>query len=144
MLSSVLAVALTTAAPATASEVDEAPMRSYLAAILARDSEYLEANTHPEVQYDSQFLDRTAPSNLEESVEAIFAKTKDCDVGALLRDRGSKSYTVNWWCSYYDEPAGIPFEGGAATFRVRDGHIEISNFSWSGPYPAWAPRRVEQ
>lgn len=144
MLGSVLAAALTAAAPATDTQNDEALMRSYLAAILARDVAYLEANTHAQVHYDPQFRVKQTPSNLEDTVEAIFAKTKDCDVGALLRDRGSPGYTVNWWCSYYDEPAWTPFEGGAATLRVRDGLIEISNFNWSGPYPAWAPRGVGQ
>ena len=144
MLGSLLAAALTVAAPGSDPQDDEALMRSYLAAILARDVAYLEANTHAQVQYDPQFRERQSPSNLEETVEAVFAKTKDCDVGALLRDRGSPGYTVNWWCSYYDEPAGAPYDGGGATLRVRDGLIEISNFNWSGPYPAWAPRRVGQ
>ncbi|MDG5747638.1 hypothetical protein P8Q88_05545 [Qipengyuania sp. XHP0207] len=119
-------------------------MRAYLAAILARDTAYLKANSHSQVQYDPEFRARQTPSNLEDSVEEIFEKTRDCDVGALMRNRGSQSYTVNWWCSYYDEPAGAPFEGGGATLHVRDGLIEIGNFNWSGPYPAWAPRRVGQ
>jgi hypothetical protein len=144
MLGSVLAAALSAAAPTADTQSDEALLRSYLAAILARDTAYLKANSHPQVQYDPQFRARQAPSNLEDSVEVIFEKTKDCDVGALMRNRGSQSYTVNWWCSYYDEPAGVPYEGGAAILRVRDGLIEVRNFNWSGPYAAWTPRTVEQ
>ncbi|WP_370031734.1 hypothetical protein [Qipengyuania mesophila] len=144
MLGSVLAAALSAAAPTADTQSDAALMRSYLAAILARDMAYLKANSHVQVQYDPQFRARQTPSNLEYSVEVIFEKTKDCDVGALLRDRGPLGYTVNWWCSYYDEPAGVPFEGGAAILRVRDGLIEVSNFNWSGPYAAWAPRQVGQ
>lgn len=142
MLGSVLAAALTAAAPATDTEGDEALMRSYLSAILARDTAFLKANSHPQVAYDRDFRARQTPSNLEDSVEAMLEKTRDCDVGALMRDRGSQGYTVNWWCSYYDEPAGAPFQGAGATLRVRDGLVEIGNFSWSGPYPAWTPRRV--
>lgn len=144
MLGSVFAAALVAAAPATGPQDDEALMRSYLSAILARDMAYLKANTHAQVRYDPEFRASQTPSNLENTVEAIFAKTRDCDVGNLSRNRGSHSYTVNWWCTYYDEPAGAPMEGGAAILRVRDDLIEIVNFNWQGPCAAWTPRIVDQ
>ena len=137
MMGSILATVVAMAVPGSEHRDDAALMRAFLAALVARDADYLEKNVHVEVRYDAEFRARRTPRQLETSANEVIEKTKDCDVGALIRGTGSPHYTVNWWCKYRDGPEHSPLEGAAAVLRVRDGSIEISNFSWQGPYPVW-------
>ena len=141
MIDSILVAALATTVSILEPYDDEALMRSYLAALIARDKDFLEKNARPEVRCDSQFRLRHTSGLLESSVGAVLEKTKDCDVGAIMRGVGPLSYTVNWWCKYRDEPDGSPLEGASAVLSVRNGLVEISNFGLSGPYAAAWPRR---
>jgi hypothetical protein len=133
--------AAATVASASQEFDEEALMRSYIAALIARDAEYIREHSHPEVRYDPEFRDRHTAGQIEDQVKAILEKTRDCDIGAVMRGTGSLNYTVHWWCNYRDVPEGSPLEGAGAVLRVREGRIEISNFNWSGPYSV-GPRRV--
>ena len=135
MFGSILVAAVATAAPVSKHHDDEAVMRAFLAALVAGNSGYLEKNAHVELGYDAEFRARHTPGRLETNANVVIEKTKDCDVGAVMRGVGSLNYTVNWWCRYRDEAEGSPLEGAAAVLRVRKGLVEISNFSWQGPYP---------
>jgi uncharacterized protein YchJ len=55
MIDSILVAALATTVSILEPYDDEALMRSYLAALIARDKDFLEKNARPEVRYDSQF-----------------------------------------------------------------------------------------
>lgn len=135
MIGSILVAAVATAVPVSEHHDDEAVMRTFLAALVARHSDYLEKNAHVELRYDAEFRARHTPGRLETTANAVIEKTKDCDVGAVMRGFGSLNYTVNWWCKYRDETEDSPLEGAAAVLRVRNRLVEISNFSWQGPYP---------
>lgn len=137
MIGSILAAVVTAAAPVPEHHDDEAVMRTFLAALVAGNSDYLEKNAHVELRYDAEFRARHTPEQLETTAHAAIEKTKDCDVGAVIRGAGSLNYTVNWWCKYRDEAEGAPLEGAAAVFRVRKGLVEVSNFSWQRPYAVW-------
>lgn len=140
MIGSILAAVVATAVPVSEHHDDEALMRTFLAALVARNSEYLEKNAHVELRYDAEFRTRHPSGRLETTANAVIAKTKDCDVGAVMRGVGSLNYTVNWWCTYQHETKDSPLEGAAAVLRVRNGLVEISNFNWQGPY-AMVPRK---
>ncbi|WP_338425199.1 hypothetical protein [Sphingopyxis kveilinensis] len=137
MIGSILVAVVAAAAPVSAHRDDEAVMRTFLAALVAGNSDHLEKNVHVELRYDAEFRARHTPGQLETTAHAVIEKTKDCDVGAVIRGVGSLNYTVNWWCKYRDEAEGSPLEGAAAVFRVRKGLVEVSNFSWQQPYAVW-------
>ncbi|WP_143089616.1 hypothetical protein [Qipengyuania nanhaisediminis] len=134
MNGSILAFVLASSLPVAVIQDDEAKMRAFLAALIARDTDHLVENAHAEVRYDPDSRLERSPERMEKNVRSIFEKTRNCDVGAMIRGKGSLQYQVNWWCEYYAEPEGSPSQGAFAVLTVENGRIEISNFSWQGPY----------
>jgi hypothetical protein len=129
-----LATALLPLAVAAQAPDDDAVMRAFLVALVGKDEQYLLANVHPQVSYDSAFRTEHVSSRLEEQTASVIRKTRKCDVGAIMRGGSLPVYTVNWWCKYQDGAAAWPLEGAAAVLSVRDGKIEIGKFNWQGPF----------